>query len=193
MKNALPLNGAPKLSAAVGERGVKTGISRRSSRRAQRSTPVSAVKKRGAPVSGKRGDRDGDDVWSLLTEFALSMRHWWISTCYSLDLTPVQGMALRTLDPASPVAMSALADTLACDASNVTGVVDKMEARGLIARQGAENDRRVKVLVVTEKGRQLRQDLLVRAAKAPPEIAAMPKQTRSMLAAGLRSFLSRPR
>ena len=193
MKNAPLVNGARKLSAAVGERGVKTAVSGRLAGRSKRGGQVSATSKPSGQVSAKRSDGDGDDVWSLLTEFALSMRHWWISTCYSLDLTPVQGMALRTLDPASPVAMSALADTLACDASNVTGVVDKMEARGLIARQGATKDRRVKVLVVTDKGRQLRQDLLVRAAKAPPEIAAMPKQTRSMLAAGLRAFLSRPR
>jgi DNA-binding MarR family transcriptional regulator len=150
-------------------------------------------------VSGGNGHKNGqanghpkgDDLWPLLTEFALSMRGWWISTCYSLDLTPAQGMALRSLDPEAPLAMSALADTLACDASNVTGVVDKMEARGLIARQGAENDRRVKVLVVTEKGRQVRRELLSSAAKAPPEIAAMPKQTRSLLAAGLRAFLAR--
>ena len=205
MKNALQLNGVRKPNGTVGERGVKTATSGRSGGRDRGGGQVSAVRKRSGQVSGKgRGrdggqggdrdrDRDGDDVWSLLTEFALSMRQWWVATCYSLDLTPVQGLALRTLDPASPVAMSALADTLACDASNVTGVVDKMEARGLIARQGGEKDRRVKVLVVTEKGRQLRQDLLVRAAKAPPQIAALPKQTRSMLAAGLRSFLSRSR
>ena len=135
----------------------------------------------------------GDDLWTLLTEFALDMRRWWISTCYSLDLTPVQGMALRTLDPDAPVAMSALADNLACDASNVTGVVDKLEARGLIARQGAENDRRVKVLAVTERGRQVRRELLSRAAKAPPALAAMPKQTRPLLAGGLRAFLARSR
>jgi MarR family transcriptional regulator, organic hydroperoxide resistance regulator len=128
-----------------------------------------------------------------LTEFAMGMRHWWIATCYSLDLTPVQGMALRTLDPDAPMAMSVLADNLACDASNVTGVVDKLEARGLIARQGAENDRRVKVLAVTEKGRQVRRELLSRAAKAPPELAAMPKQTRLLLATGLRAFLARSR
>jgi DNA-binding MarR family transcriptional regulator len=154
----------------------------------KRSGQVSGDDKRSGQVSGG----GGDELWPLLTEFALSMRGWWISTCYGLDLTPAQGMALRSLDPDVPLAMSALADTLACDASNVTGVVDKMEARGLIARQAAENDRRVKVLVVTEKGRQVRRELLSRAAKAPPEIASIPKQTRSLLAVGLRAFLARP-
>lgn len=133
-----------------------------------------------------------DDLWPVLIEFALSLRGWWIETCSELDLTPVQGLALRMLDPEAPLAMSALADTLACDASNVTGVVDKLEARGLIARQGAENDRRVKVLVVTDKGRELRGQLLRRAARPPAEIADLPKAIQGQLAASLRSFLNRP-
>jgi DNA-binding MarR family transcriptional regulator len=147
-----------------------------------------------SPASVRPADRPADrpdDVWLLLIEFALSLRGWWSETCGSLDLTPVQGLALRTLDPEAPLAMSALADTLACDASNVTGVVDKLEARGLIARQGDENDRRVKMLVVTEKGRAVRRQLLAKAALAPNEIAAMPEGPRCQLAAGLRAFLAR--
>jgi len=167
------------------------GLAKTSGVDGKRSGQVSGRGQVSGSNGGANGTTNGDDLWPLLTEFALNMRGWWISTCYGLDLTPAQGMALRSLDPDVPLAMSALADTLACDASNVTGVVDKMEARGLIARQGAENDRRVKVLVVTEKGRQVRRELLSRAAKAPPELAALPRQTRSLLAAGLRAFLAR--
>ena len=144
-------------------------------------------------IGAESGKPAPDDLWPLLTEFALSLRGWWIGTCNGLDLTPVQGLALRTLDPEAPLAMSALADTLACDASNVTGVVDKLEARGLIARQGAENDRRVKMLVVTEKGRKVRQQLLARAAQPPHEISAMPREAQCQLATGLRAFLARSR
>src|SRR5215471_21456700 len=104
-----------------------------------------------------------EDFWPLLVEFALSQRNWWISLCAELDLSPMQGHALRTLDPDRPVAMSTLADALICDASNVTGIVDKLETRGLIARQGAERDRRIKMLVVTEAGRAVRQKLLAMA------------------------------
>ncbi|MBC8133101.1 MAG: MarR family transcriptional regulator [Deltaproteobacteria bacterium] len=134
-----------------------------------------------------------EDLWPLLTEFGFSLRSWWIGTCSSLDLTPVQGLALRTLDPDAPLAMSALADTLTCDASNVTGVVDKLEARGLIARQSIENDRRVKMLIVTEKGREVRRQLLARAAQPPDEITSMPKEAQCQMAAGLRAFLTRLR
>src|SRR5882757_5105664 len=84
----------------------------------------------------------GDDFWPILVEFALSLRGWWIGICDELDLTPMQGHALRSLDPDRPSPMSVLADMLICDASNVTAIVDKLESRGLIVRQGAENDRR---------------------------------------------------
>jgi DNA-binding MarR family transcriptional regulator len=86
--------------------------------------------------------------------------------------------------------MNALAETLACDASNVTGVVDKLEARGLIARQAAESDRRVKVLLVTDKGRELRQRLIANAATPPAGVVALPKDVRDKMTVGLRSLLS---
>jgi DNA-binding MarR family transcriptional regulator len=131
-----------------------------------------------------------DDLWPLLIEFALNLRGWWAEVCDGLDLTPTQGLALRTLDPDSPLAMSALADTLACDASNITGVVDKLEARGLIARQGAEYDRRVKVLVVTEKGRELRRKLFARAAQPPAALARLPAKARDQMTELLRALIA---
>jgi DNA-binding MarR family transcriptional regulator len=131
-----------------------------------------------------------DDLWPLLIEFMLSQKGWWISLCSALDLSPAQGHALRALDPDLPVAMSALADAMFCDASNVTGIVDKLESRGLIARQGSEHDRRIKMLVVTERGREVRQQLFARAMEPPPFIAALPSDARRKLAEVLRGVLA---
>jgi DNA-binding MarR family transcriptional regulator len=50
--------------------------------------------------------------------------------------------------------MRRLAELLACDASNVTGIVDRLEARGLIRREVSASDRRVKNVVATEAGRE---------------------------------------
>src|SRR3954464_12478022 len=50
--------------------------------------------------------------------------------------------APRLLDPDEPTPMSALAERLFCDASNVTGIADRLEARGLVERGSAEGDRR---------------------------------------------------
>jgi DNA-binding MarR family transcriptional regulator len=131
-----------------------------------------------------------DPLWSTLIEFVISTKGWWIALCTELDLTPVQGHALRSLDPAQPVPMSTLADAMFCDASNVTGIVDKLESRGLIARQGADHDRRVKQLVVTEKGRKLRDRLMTRMFEAPAAVVALPADVKTRLCTLLRAVLA---
>jgi DNA-binding MarR family transcriptional regulator len=96
-----------------------------------------------------------------------------IAMAAEFDLSPMQAFALRQLEPGTPLAMSDLAEALHCDASNVTGIVDRLEARGLIARRGADHDRRVKMLVVTDKGAELRERLLARISEPPPAIASL--------------------
>ena len=62
---------------------------------------------------------------------------------------------------------------LICDASNVTGVVDKLEARGLVARQPDPQDRRVKMLAVTDAGNEVRRRLLDESSAPPAPLAAL--------------------
>jgi DNA-binding MarR family transcriptional regulator len=130
-----------------------------------------------------------DDFWPMVIEFTLSQRAWWIGLCEEFGLTAMQGHTLRLLDPDRPVAMSALADHLVCDASNVTGIVDKLESRGLIARQNAGHDRRVKMLAVTEKGRALQERISARMMEPPRAVAALSPAARRQLAAILRSIV----
>ncbi|MFI0714955.1 MarR family winged helix-turn-helix transcriptional regulator [Streptomyces inhibens] len=78
------------------------------------------------------------------------------------DLTLMQGKMLSLLR--RPMPMRALADLLACDASNVTGIVDRLGARGLVRREADPSDRRVKMVMLTEAGeetvRQIRSELM---------------------------------
>lgn len=141
---------------------------------------------------GAQAYRAGD-LWATLIEFVLSTKNWWIALCAELDLTPVQGHALRTLDPDRPVPMSMLAEALACDASNVTGIVDKLESRGLISRQGSEQDRRVKQLVVTDRGRRLRDKLVARMLEPPAVMASIPPALKARLTEVLRRVLEERR
>ena len=131
-----------------------------------------------------------EDCWQAMIEFALSRRAWWIDICAQFDLTPMQGHTLKSLDPDRPVAMSVLADLLICDASNVTGIVDKLESRGLIVRQSAENDRRIKMLAVTAKGRELRERLNQRLLVAPAALTSTPAEFRRQLAGVLRAIVA---
>jgi DNA-binding MarR family transcriptional regulator len=90
-----------------------------------------------------------------------------------LGLSFAQAHALRLLDPDEPMPMSALAERLFCDASNVTGIADRLEARGLVRRQSAEGDRRVKALTITPAGSKLREQVMELMSQPPDAIAAL--------------------
>jgi DNA-binding MarR family transcriptional regulator len=80
-------------------------------------------------------------------------------------LRPATFGALRVLD--EPRTMSEIAGLLRCDNSNVTGIVDGLEARGLAERTASPGDRRVKLIALTAEGRRLRARLM-REARKPP-------------------------
>ncbi|MEV0091100.1 MarR family transcriptional regulator [Streptomyces sp. NPDC050738] len=66
-------------------------------------------------------------------------------------LTASQGKTLTVLRR-EPAAMRSLATTLACDASNMTGIIDRLEKRELVRREASPTDRRVKIVVITDEG-----------------------------------------
>ena len=83
--------------------------------------------------------------------------------------------------------MSALADALHCDNSNVTGIVDRLEAAGLAERRPSERDRRVKAVVLTDKGEWTRIEIERRAGQPPPRLAKLSEED----AVALRDILAR--
>jgi len=85
------------------------------------------------------------------------------------DLSPAQCHVLHLIEPNQPVPMGQIAESLACDASNVTGLVDRLESRGLVRRQASTGDRRIKVLELTQAGARLRSVVMERMTE-PPEI-----------------------
>lgn len=64
--------------------------------------------------------------------------------------------ALLILD--TPTPMREMAQQMACDPSYITGLADQLEADGLITRVPG-SDRRIKLLVATERGNALRAEL----------------------------------
>jgi len=88
------------------------------------------------------------------------------------QLAPQQMIALRMLG-ARPRKMSDLADALFCDSSNVTGIVDRLEERGLVRRQSSKKDRRVKLLILTKEGERMRGEITKRMAQPPAPIASL--------------------
>jgi DNA-binding MarR family transcriptional regulator len=96
-------------------------------------------------------------------------------------------MAIGSLKPDEPMPMSALAEALHCDNSNITGIVDRLEAAGLAERRPSERDRRVKAVVLTEKGEWMRIEIERRAGEPPETIASLSDED----AAALRDILTR--
>src|ERR671930_1656965 len=109
------------------------------------------------------------EAWGLFWQIFLrdKRRRWAILS--ELGISPQQSMAIGTLEPGKPMPMSALADALHCDNSNITGIVDRLEAAGLAERRPDARDRRVKAVVLTKKGERMRVEIDRRAGEPPPK------------------------
>ena len=70
-------------------------------------------------------------------------------------ITPVQYAALQTVANTPGVDQRTLARSIGFDTSTIAGVVDRLEARGLMQRNASPDDRRVRLLTITDDGHQL--------------------------------------
>ncbi|WP_210491268.1 MarR family transcriptional regulator [Patulibacter sp. SYSU D01012] len=113
------------------------------------------------------------EAWRRIGELLELERCRTAALARELDLSSSQLLALRALDPAEPQRMGQLAGALECDKGNVTGIVDRLERRGLVERRPVDHDRRVKVLALTPAGAQLRAEIEERLATPPDELAAL--------------------
>jgi MarR family transcriptional regulator, organic hydroperoxide resistance regulator len=132
------------------------------------------------------------EAWELLWEVMQANKPRFMALAQELGLSPVQLHALRVIEPGVEVPMSLLADKLFCDNSNVTGIVDRLEARGLIERHPAEHDRRVKLLVLTAEGERVRTIATRQMSQPPPAIAALPMEHKRALRDALRAAVRVP-
>ena len=112
-------------------------------------------------------------AWELLIQLLLSQRGQLPVLAAALELSPAQCHVLYVIEPGKPVPMKQLAASLSCDASNVTGLVDRLETRGLLRRVPGTTDRRVKVLDLTPNGAKLRAELVARMSTPPAAIGRL--------------------
>jgi DNA-binding MarR family transcriptional regulator len=132
------------------------------------------------------------EAWGLLQTLMLDVqRPRFLLLCSEFDLTPPQLMTLRRLAADEPVPTSEVAKWLSCDTSNVTGIVDRLEARGLVERRAAPGDRRVKMLALTDAGAALRDEITRRMAVPPEPLAALPRTDQRALRDILRRAMDR--
>src|SRR5690349_1141641 len=120
-----------------------------------------------------KGSPPACGAWERLIQLLLSQRGQLPVLAATLELSPAQCHVLYVIEPGKPLPMKQLAASLSCDASNVTGLVDRLESRGLVRRQPGRQDRRVKELDLTPTGARLRAELIARMSTPPPAIGRL--------------------
>jgi DNA-binding MarR family transcriptional regulator len=135
----------------------------------------------GSWLAGEVGRTDpGSEAWSLMHWMMVTNKQRLVAMAQEFELAPQQMIAIRMLG-AGPRKMSDLANALFCDNSNVTGIVDRLEQRGLVRRQAAEGDRRVRLLVLTDEGEGMRAEITKRMAEPPAPIASLSEEDQTTL------------
>ena len=122
------------------------------------------------------------EAWQLLVKLFFTQRADLPSVASEFALSPAQCHVLHLIEPDRPIPMGRIAEALACDASNVTGLVDRLESRGLVRRQPSAGDRRVKVLELTPAGNRLRSTVLERMTRPPDSLGRLsPDEQRALV------------
>lgn len=100
----------------------------------------------------------------------------------AIGLTRAQWQALGNLKRMGPMTQAALAEIMEVETATIARLIDRLEAAGWIARKAEAQDRRVKLVTMTDKataimdevgviGQKLRDDMLVDLS--PPELDGM--------------------
>ena len=119
------------------------------------------------------------DTAALLMHLTERTRQAFEDVAARFALTTAQARTLLALVDAAP--MRSLADHLRCDASNVTGIADRLQARGLVRRAARDGDRRGKLLALTDEGRKLRGSLEEAMLTASPVMVSLTGKERQVL------------
>jgi len=100
----------------------------------------------------------------------------------TIGVTRAQWQALANLRRMGPMTQAALAEVMEVETATIARLIDRLEAAGLIARKAEAQDRRVKLVTMTDKataimdemgviGQKLRDDMLVDLS--PSELEAL--------------------
>jgi DNA-binding MarR family transcriptional regulator len=128
-----------------------------------------------------------EEAWELLMDVFGQSRPRMLDIQAEYGLKPPQFFALQALD--EPVPMSGIANLLRCDRSAVTWITDRLEERGYVERRSDERDRRVKLLVLTDEGRRVREEIRARLASPPPALERLTRAEQRTLRDLLRKAL----
>jgi DNA-binding MarR family transcriptional regulator len=104
------------------------------------------------------GHHPAATVPQALGRLRVALEDAFLQASRALGLTAQQAELLCAA--MAPAAVGDLAQALRCDRSNVSHLVDRAAARGLVSRRGGDEDGRVTLVELTEEGQRLAQRFL---------------------------------
>lgn len=114
--------------------------------------------------------------------FALLMRHraYFQGVFSELGMSAPQVQTLQFLSE-GPMTMRELAVRAACEPSNLTGIIDKLEERRLVQRRIDSKDRRIKKVSLTRGGKAVRDKLMTRLSEPVPWMTSLTSEDQQQL------------
>ena len=97
-----------------------------------------------------------------LLEFLFTAKHQLAVVGTDFDLTSIQIVTLLLINENRPRPMKHFCTLFNCDASNVTGIIDGLERKGLVSRQSDPHDRRIKIVCLEATGKVMQTAILQR-------------------------------
>jgi MarR family transcriptional regulator, organic hydroperoxide resistance regulator len=125
-------------------------------------------------VPGMRYRSRAHELWALLVESYSGWEDRMNRASDAAGLSPVSAWALIQLDPEHAISQKELAQRLHCNPSTVVDPTDRLEERALVIRKPHPTDRRINVLTVTARGRQVRDQLIAQLFEPPEALRRLP-------------------
>jgi DNA-binding MarR family transcriptional regulator len=142
----------------------------------------------GAGVSDMTEEELNAQVMDSLFELVKAMSTLGQKAGASYGFAGSEAMALHKLD--EPISMKEFSQRLGCDASYITVIADSLERLGIARREPSQRDRRVKNIVLTEHGRQVRDEIVRDVTARLPWSNALDISERESFLALLQKMLS---
>lgn len=101
-----------------------------------------------------------------LVEFLMAAKQRLYQIGAEQGLTGMQVLTILMLDEPRP--MHYFTKFFSCDPSNITGIIDALEDKGLVERKASPSDRRIKLIHLRPSGKAMRRKL-IKSLTSDPE------------------------
>ncbi len=127
------------------------------------------------PEEGRVRETAAGDAWQALYRlvFEREGQQRFHEACDATGLAPGGLKTLLQLSPDHPIPMRDLAELFRCDPTDVTSLVDGLEAAGFAERRSHPTDRRVKMVVLSAAGVDALDQVRKILGEPPPSFASL--------------------